>query len=73
MLKRLPIASAQVKAGNKSKTKWSLPNQIFTKTPTIISSLCDYSDAHIYVKGTITIPSMEAAGGAANNANNIWK
>ena len=33
------------------------------------SSLCDYSDAYILVKGTITIANTAAAGAAANNAN----
>ena len=35
-----------------------------------MSSLSDYSDAYIHVKGTITIPNMAAAGVAASNANN---
>ena len=33
------------------------------------SSLCDYSDAYILVKGTITVPNMAAAGKAVNNTN----
>ena len=33
------------------------------------SNLCDYSDAHIYIKGTITIPSTAGAGSAVNNTN----
>ena len=33
------------------------------------SSLCDYSDALIYVKGTIAIPNTVAAGTATNNVN----
>ena len=37
------------------------------KTPMLRSSLCDYSDAYILVKGTITI----TAPGANNGANNI--
>ena len=37
------------------------------KTPVITSSLCDYSDAYILVKGTITV----TAPGANNGANNI--
>ena len=37
------------------------------KTPMLRSNLCDYSDAHILVKGTITV----AALGANNDANNI--
>ena len=37
------------------------------KTPMLRSSLCDYSDAYILVKGTITV----TAPGANNDANNI--
>ena len=33
------------------------------------SSLCDYSDAYIFVKGTITVNNTAAAGAAANNTN----
>ena len=35
----------------------------------IRSILCDHSDAHILVKGTITIQNTAAAGAAVNNAN----
>ena len=31
------------------------------------SSLCDYSDAYIFVKGTITVNNTAAEGAAANN------
>ena len=37
------------------------------KTPILRSNLCDYSDAYILVKGTITV----TAPGANNGANNI--
>ena len=37
------------------------------KTPMLRSNLCDYSDAFILVKGTITV----TASGANNGANNI--
>ena len=37
------------------------------KTPMLRSNLCDYSDAYILVKGTITITST----GVNNGANNI--
>ena len=37
------------------------------KTPMLRSNLCDYSDAYILVKGTITV----TAPGANNSANNI--
>ena len=33
------------------------------------SSLCDYSDAYILVKGTISVTNTAAAGAAANNIN----
>ena len=33
------------------------------------SSLCDYSDAYILVKGNITVNNTAAAAAAANNAN----
>ena len=33
------------------------------------SSLCDYSDAYILVKGNITVNNTAAAGAAANNTN----
>ena len=34
------------------------------------SSLCDYSDAYILVKGNILVNHNEAEGAAANNTNN---
>ena len=37
------------------------------KTPMLRSNLCDYSDAYILVKGTITV----MAPGVNNNASNI--
>ena len=37
------------------------------KTPMLRSGLCDYSDAYILVKGTITV----TAPGVNNNTNNI--
>ena len=37
------------------------------KTPMLRSNLCDYSDAYILVKGTITV----TAPGVNNNGNNI--
>ena len=33
------------------------------------SNLCDYSDAHILVKETITVPNTAAADAAANQDN----
>ena len=42
-------------------------NQIKFKTSMLKSRLCDYSDAYILVKGTITVPNTVAAA-ATNNA-----
>ena len=45
------------------------PNkQIRFKTAMLRSSLCDYSDAYILVKGNITVNNTAAEDAAANNA-----
>ena len=38
------------------------------KTSMLRSSLCDYSDAYILVKGNISVNNTAGAGAAANNA-----
>ena len=43
--------------------------QIKFKTSMIRSSLCDYSDAYILVKGKISVTNTAAEGAAANNIN----
>ena len=50
--------------GNYFSTK-----QIRSKIPMLRSSLCDYSDAYIIVKGNITVSCTAAEGAAANNTN----
>ena len=46
------------------------PNkQIRFKTAMLRSSLCDYSDAYILVKGNITVNNTADDGAAANNTN----
>ena len=46
------------------------PNkQIRFKTSMLRSSLCDYSDTYILVKGNITVNNTAAAGADANNNN----
>ena len=46
------------------------PNKkIRFKTSMLRSSLCDYSDAYILVKGDITVNNTAADGAAANNTN----
>ena len=46
-----------------------LNKEIRFKTSMLRSSLCDYSDAYIPVKGNITVNNTAADGAAANNAN----
>ena len=35
------------------------------------SSLCDYSDANIHAKGTVTIPNTRTAAAADNRNKNV--
>ena len=44
-------------------------SQIKRKTLILKSSLCNYSDVYIHVKGTITILNTAAVGEAANNGS----
>ena len=44
-------------------------SQIKFKTTMLKSSLCDYSDAYIFVEGTITVNNTAAADADANNTN----
>ena len=39
------------------------------KTSMIRSNLCDYSDAYILAKETLTVTDMAAAGAVVNNTN----
>ena len=48
---------------------YSTVSQIKSKTSMTRSSLCDYSDVYILVKGTITVTNTAAAGAAPNNRN----
>ena len=57
-----------VEINNESKGKYDNSNIRF-KTSMTRSNLCDYHDAYILVKGTITVPNTEAAGAAVNNTN----
>ena len=50
------------------KGKYDSSN-IRLKRSVIRSDSCDYSDVDIFVKGTITVPDMEAAGAAVNNTS----
>ena len=53
---------------DESKGRYDNSNIRF-KTSIIRSNLCDYSNACILVKGTITVPNTAAAGAAVNNTN----
>ena len=58
-----------VEINDESRGAYNVNSQIKFKTTTLKSSLCDYSDAYILVKGTISINNTAAAGAAANNIN----
>ena len=57
-----------VEIDDESRDTYNVNSQIKFKTTMLKSSLCDYSDAYILVKGTISINNT-AAGAAANNTN----
>ena len=48
---------------------YNVNSQIKFKTTMLKSSLCDYSDAYILVKGTITVNSTADADADTNNTN----
>ena len=58
-----------VEINDESRAAYNVNNQIKFKTTMLKSSLCDYSDAYILVKGTISINNAAAQGAAANNTN----
>ena len=54
---------------DESRGTYNVNSQIKFKTTMLKSSLCDYSDAYILVKGTITVNNTAAADADANNTN----
>ena len=58
-----------VEINDESRGGYNVNSQIKFKTTMLKSSLCDYSDAYILVKGTITVVDASAAGAATNNTN----
>ena len=58
-----------IEINDESKGAYNVNSQIKFKTTMLKSSLCDYSDAYILVKGTISVNNSAAAGAAANNTN----
>ena len=51
------------------KGVYSPNKQIRFKTSMVRSSLCDYSDAYILIKGNVTVNNTAVAAAAANNTN----
>ena len=58
-----------VEINDESRGAYNVNSQIKLKTTMLKSSLCDYSDAYILVKGTISVNNTAAQGVAANNTN----
>ena len=56
-----------VEINDESRGAYNVNSQIKFKTTMLKSSLCDYSDAYILVKGTISVNNTAAQGAAANN------
>ena len=51
-----------VEINDESRGTYNVNSQIKFKTAMLKSSLCDYSDAYILVKGTISINNTAGAG-----------
>ena len=58
-----------VEINDEARGTYSPNKQIKFKTSMLRSSLCDYSDAYILVKGNIAVNNTAADGAAANNTN----
>ena len=58
-----------VEINDESRGAYNVNSQIKFKTTMLKSSLCDYSDAYILVKGTISVNNTAAQGAAVNNTN----
>ena len=58
-----------VEINDESRGASNINSQIKFKTSMLKSSLCDYSDAYILVKRTITVNNTAAADADANNTN----
>ena len=58
-----------IEINDESCGTYNANNQIRFKTSILRTSLCDYSDTYILVKGTITVANTAAADADANNTN----
>ena len=56
-----------VEINDESKATYNVNSQIKFKTTMLKSSLCDYSDAYILVKGTISVNNTAAVDADVNN------
>ena len=64
----MKIIENRVKINDESLEKYNINSQIRFKTSMLMTNLCDYSDAYILVKGTITVAKTGIAA-TPNNAN----
>ena len=58
-----------IEINDESRAIYNVNSQIKFKTAMLKYSLCDYSDAYINVKRTITVNSTAAADAGGNNTN----
>ena len=58
-----------IEINDEARGTYSPNKQIKFKTSMLRSSLCDYSDAYILLKGNITVNNTAAAGVDASNTN----
>ena len=58
-----------IEINDESRGIYPINKQIKFKTSILRSSLCDYSDAYVLLKGSISVNNTAAAGAAANNIN----
>ena len=58
-----------VEINDESKVTYPVNRKINLKTSMLRSSLSDYSDAYILVKGNLPLNNTAAADAAANNTN----
>ena len=58
-----------IEINDEARGSYSPNKQIRFKTSMLRSSLCDYGDAYILVKGNITVNNTANAGAAASNTH----
>ena len=58
-----------VEVNDEPRGTYNVNSQIKFKTTMLKSSFCDYSDAYVHVKGTITVNNTAAADADLNNTN----